>query len=217
MGTRAARSRPAFEKECGCTLDWVAVTDGVAMLNRLKLEGSGTKADVVLGLDTNLAAEAKARSLRPARPGCDKAHASHRLDRRHIPSLRLCAFRRRLRHPGDAEGPPRASRIWSKARPDEKIVLEDPRTSTPGLGFLLWMKAVYGDEAARRLEEAKAAHPHHHARLDRSLRSLHQGRGAHGAKSYTTSPAYHMIAEKTERYQALKFSKATISRSRSPA
>ena len=41
----------------------MAVTDGVAMLNRLKLEGTGTQADVVLGLDTNLTAEAKATGL----------------------------------------------------------------------------------------------------------------------------------------------------------
>src|SRR5262245_29596142 len=50
--------KEAFEKQCGCTVDFVAVTDGVALLNRLKLEGSSTKADIVLGLDTNLTYEA---------------------------------------------------------------------------------------------------------------------------------------------------------------
>ena len=38
------------------------------MLNRLKLEGANTKADVVLGLDTNLTAEAQGdRAVRAAR------------------------------------------------------------------------------------------------------------------------------------------------------
>jgi len=55
--------KAAFEKDCGCTLDFVAITDGVAMLNRLKLEGKATEADVVLGLDTNLTAEAKDTGL----------------------------------------------------------------------------------------------------------------------------------------------------------
>ena len=50
--------KEAFEKTCDCTVEWVAPGDGVAMLNRLKLEGKNTKADVVLGLDTNLTAEA---------------------------------------------------------------------------------------------------------------------------------------------------------------
>ena len=53
----------AFEAECACDLQFVAVADGVALLNRVRLEGASTKADVVLGLDTNLTAEAKATGL----------------------------------------------------------------------------------------------------------------------------------------------------------
>ena len=33
---------------------------------------------------------------------------------------------------------------------DEKIAIEDARTSTPGLGLLLWFQAVYGDEAPEK-------------------------------------------------------------------
>src|SRR4051812_34308390 len=52
-----------FEAECSCDVDFVSVADGVALLNRVKLEGASTKADIVLGLDTNLTAEAKASGL----------------------------------------------------------------------------------------------------------------------------------------------------------
>jgi len=52
-----------FEAQCGCDLNWVSLEDGAALLARLKLEGKSTKADVVLGLDTNLTAEAKATGL----------------------------------------------------------------------------------------------------------------------------------------------------------
>ena len=38
----------------------MAVEDGAALLSRLQLEGKNTRADVVLGLDTNLTAEATA-------------------------------------------------------------------------------------------------------------------------------------------------------------
>ena len=51
----------AFEAECGCDVKFVSVADGVALLNRVKLEGASTKADIVLGLDTNLTAEAQAK------------------------------------------------------------------------------------------------------------------------------------------------------------
>jgi len=50
--------KKTFEADCRCTLNFVSVVDGVALLNRVKLEGKATKADVVLGLDTNLTAEA---------------------------------------------------------------------------------------------------------------------------------------------------------------
>ena len=50
--------KEAFEKTCDCTIEWVGLGDGVAVLNRLKLEGGNTKADIVLGLDTSLTAEA---------------------------------------------------------------------------------------------------------------------------------------------------------------
>ena len=62
-GARARRSKKAFEAECGCDVEFVSVADGVALLNRVKLEGAATKADIVLGLDTNLTAEAKATGL----------------------------------------------------------------------------------------------------------------------------------------------------------
>src|SRR5690242_12247654 len=54
---------PIFEKQCGCKIEWVSVGDGAALLSRLKLEGKKTPADVVLGLDTSLTAEATATGL----------------------------------------------------------------------------------------------------------------------------------------------------------
>ncbi len=44
----------AFEEVCGCDLKFVGAGDGAALLARVRLEGEHTKADVVLGLDTNL-------------------------------------------------------------------------------------------------------------------------------------------------------------------
>ncbi len=60
-GAPARRSKKAFEAECGCELKFVALEDGVSLLNRLRMEGKNSKADVVLGLDNNLL-EAAAQS-----------------------------------------------------------------------------------------------------------------------------------------------------------
>src|SRR3546814_10117057 len=51
--------KQAFEKDCGCTLEYVALDSSIGVLSRLRLEGDSNKADVVLGLDLNVLAEAK--------------------------------------------------------------------------------------------------------------------------------------------------------------
>jgi thiamine transport system substrate-binding protein len=78
----------AFEAECGCDLKWVGIADGVALLNRLRLEGENAEAGVVLGLDTNLVAEAKTTGLFEAH-GLDTRcrFGSRRFQRRRFHSL----------------------------------------------------------------------------------------------------------------------------------
>jgi thiamine transport system substrate-binding protein len=80
----------------------------------------------------------------------------------------------------------------------------DPRTSSPGLGFFVWTKAVYGDNW-----------PDYWRRLGPSILTIADGwSSAYGlytrgeaplALSYTTSPGYHLEYENTERYRAAIF------------
>lgn len=55
--------KKAFEADCGCELKYVSLGDGVSLLNRLRMEGKHSKADVVVGLDNNLLDAAQ-------KPGC---------------------------------------------------------------------------------------------------------------------------------------------------
>lgn len=197
--------KEAFEKTCACQVDYVSLPDGVALLTRLKMEGDTTKADIVLGLDTNLIEEAKATKLF-AENGIDTAGVK-------VPG----GFSDPVFVPYDyghfaviydtqtMKNPPRSLKELVEGNPDEKIVLEDPRTSTPGLGFLFWMRTVYGDQA-----------PDAWTKLSKRILTVTPGWSeAYGlftkgeapmVLSYVTSPAYHMIAEKNERYQAAEFS-----------
>ncbi len=197
--------KAAFEKTCGCTVNYVSVEDGVALLNRLKLEGKDTKADVVLGLDTGLVADAKATGLFAA-SGIDAAAVK-------VPG----DFKDDVFVPYDyghfavvydtekMKTPPKSLDELVNGNPDEKIVIEDPRTSTPGLGLLLWMKSVYGDKAGDAWKK-----------LSKRVLTVTPGWSeAYGlftkgeapmVLSYTTSPAYHEMEEKTSRYQAASFS-----------
>src|ERR1700759_3690832 len=55
--------KAGFEKTCGCTVDFVGTDSSIGALRRLQLEGATSKADIVLGLDTSLIAEAEATGL----------------------------------------------------------------------------------------------------------------------------------------------------------
>ncbi len=197
--------KEAFEKTCDCTVNFVGITDGVALLSRLKLEGASAKADVVLGLDTSLTAEARDTGLFEA-SGVDTSATT-------VPG----GFKDEVFVPYDyghfaviydskvVTNPPKSLKELVEGDPSQKIAIQDPRTSTPGLGLLLWVKSVYGDKAG----EAWRA-------LNKRVLTVTPGWSeAYGlftkgevpmVLSYTTSPAYHIIADKETRYQAAAFS-----------
>ena len=194
----------AFEEECGCDLKWVGAADGVALLNRLRLEGEGAEAGVVLGLDTNLVAEAKATGL----------FAPHQIDTSSIDVPG--GFEDDVFVPFDygyfavvydtetVTDPPSSLKELVEGDPSQKIAIQDPRTSTPGLGLLLWMKAVYGDEAADAWAQLKERVLTVAPGWSESYGLLTDGE-VPMVLSYTTSPAYHMIEEDSDRYQAAAF------------
>jgi thiamine transport system substrate-binding protein len=196
--------KTAFEAKCACTLELVGLSDGVAMLNRLRLEGGNSRADILLGLDTNLTAEARASGL----------FEPHHLE---LQSSALPGpWRDDLFLPYDfgyfafiynrekLASPPASLRQLVDDPNGPTVLLQDPRTSTPGLGLLLWMKAVYGDDADQAW-----------ARLAPRVVTVSKGWSeAYGlflkgeadmVLSYTTSPAYHIIAEQDKRYAAAPF------------
>ncbi|TWG97960.1 thiamine transport system substrate-binding protein [Mesorhizobium sp. J18] len=194
----------AFEAECDCDLEFVSVADGVALLNRVTLEGKNTKADIVLGLDTNLTHEAEKTGL----------FAPHGIDtaRVNVPG----GFEDDVFVPYDygyfafvydteaLDNPPKSLKALVEDDSDLKIAIQDPRTSTPGLGLVLWMKAVFGDETADAW-----------AKLKNKVLTVTPGWSeSYGlftsgevpmVLSYTTSPAYHRIAEDKDRYKAAAF------------
>jgi thiamine transport system substrate-binding protein len=191
----------AFEAVCGCDLVFSAVGDGAELLARLQLEGKNSDASVVLGLDTNLTAQATATGLFAAHgqtAGNDLPVPF--ADPNFLPyDWGYFAFvydkTKLVNAPTSFE---------ELAASDLKIVIQDPRSSTPGLGLLLWVKAAYGDRAA----EIWAA-------LADNIITVTPGWSeAYGmftageadmVLSYTTSPAYHLIAESDDSKAAAAF------------
>jgi thiamine transport system substrate-binding protein len=191
----------AFEAQCACDLQFVGAGDGAALLARLRLEGAATDADIVLGLDTNLTTAARATGL----------FAPHGImpegltlpvawdDADFLPfDWGYFAFVHRT----DLDNVPTS--FAELAASDLSIVIQDPRSSTPGLGLLMWVQAAHGEGAAAIWEG-----------LSDNIVTVTPGWSeAYGlflegeadmVLSYTTSPAYHLIAEEDAGFAAAPF------------
>lgn len=193
--------KKAFEAECGCELRFVTSVDGAALLSRVQLEGDKAEADVVLGLDTNLTAAA-------ARTGLFAPHGQSFkgdlpvdwTDPLFLPfDWGWFAF---VYDKTKVTNPPHG--FEELAASDLKVVIEDPRSSTPGLGLLMWVKEAYGDKAsgvwAGLADNIVTVTPGWSEAYGMFL----QGE-ADMVLSYTTSPAYHLIAEKDDTKAAAAF------------
>jgi thiamine transport system substrate-binding protein len=191
----------AFEATCGCDLQFIPAGDGAALLARLRLEGARSQADVVLGLDTNLTAAAAATGL----------FAPHGVtatldlpvawdDATFLPfDWGWFAF---VHDKTRVPTPPTS--FEALANSDLKVVIQDPRSSTPGLGLVMWVQAAYGDRAPeiwqRLADNVLTVTPGWSEAYDLFLKGE-----ADMVLSYTTSPAYHLIAEKDDSKAAAAF------------
>lgn len=197
--------KTAFEKECDCTLNFVAIDSSAGILNRVQLEGDSTKADVVLGLDYNLMALAEDTNLL-TESGADLSAVKLPIEWTSdvfVPfDYGHFAF---VYNTETLANPPTSLDELVNAPDDLKIIIQDPRTSTPGLGLMLWMKAVYGDDAPAAWEKLQPKILTVTTGWSEAYFSLFLNGEAPMVLSYDTSPGYHMAIDKTEQYQAAAF------------
>jgi len=189
----------AFEETCGCDLKFVGMGDGAALLARLKLEGARSDADVVMGLDTGLIAAAKETGLFTTTDvSADYALPVEWADDTFAPyDWGYFAFV----HNTDFTPPTDFKALGAS---DAKILIQDPRSSTPGLGLLMWVKDAYGDEAPA-VWDALADNVVTVTKGWSEAYGLFLEGEADMVLSYTTSPAYHIIAEEDNTKAAAVF------------
>ena len=191
-----------FEEKHNADVEFVAVDSAATLLNKVILEGDTSKADIVLGLDMNLFDLAEQSGL----------FTSHNIkDINNLINLPLkwetnkfvpynYGYFSFVYNEANLETPPKSMDELINST-NARIVIQDPRTSTPGLGLLTWMKALYGDKAG---DEWK--------KLNKKIISVTKGwtdayynffmaGEADMVLSYTTSPAAHIMFE--ERYDIL--------------
>ncbi|WP_372425655.1 thiamine ABC transporter substrate binding subunit [Salinarimonas chemoclinalis] len=193
-----------FEAACGCDLEWVTADDAGSLLGRLRLEGASTRADVVLGLDMNLAAQARALDLfapHGIAPGPLDMPVAWQ-DETFLPydwgHLAFVYDTTRL------ETPPESLEALFTDPEGPSVVLQDPRTSAPGFGLLLWSSAVFGEGMADAWATLTPRVVTFTTGWSEAYGLFLEGE-ADMVLSYSTSPAYHRSVEDETRYEAARF------------
>ena len=197
----------AFEEKTGIQIDWVHHQDAGSIVSRLLLEGSNADADIILGIDQNLAVRVLDSGLLDTyKPNnAELIFPELILD----PDFRLIpmdySYFAIVYDSERIPVPPTSLEELTDSKFARSLILIDPRTSSPGLGFFSWVKHIYGEgwrDYWRRLEP--------------SILTITEGwSSAYGlftrgeapmVLSYTTSPGYHLEYEDSERYRAAIFS-----------
>jgi thiamine transport system substrate-binding protein len=208
--------KESFEKICKCTIKYITAGDAGALLGRLRLEGQKTKAEVVLGLDSTMTKEALDFNL----------FAPHKID---LTGVKLPAviedsdtflpldygwysfmFDTKSKHAGAKDiakiiaGEVTLDEFLKIPSLSQALILQDPRTSSVGLGLLLWVHAQYGNNASNILKQLKKNALTVGQGWSDTYGKFTQGE-APLVFSYTTSEGYHRSVEKSDRYRAIIF------------
>lgn len=207
----AAGIAKAFEAKTGLKATFVDCGDGVQVLSRAILEKENVQADIVLGLDNNTAEQAlEADILAPYHSKVVESVTSPELQAqlgtkdKLIPydySHFAMIFDTRADIPEPKSLADLANPVYK-----QKIILMDPRTSTPGLGFVAWTKAVFPDsESYRAFWSALKDNLLTVAPGWSSGYGLFTNGEAPLVISYTTSPAANLEYDNINYYKALVF------------
>jgi thiamine transport system substrate-binding protein len=203
-----------FKAKTGYTVSYVNCGDGAQILSKAILEKKNVQADILLGLDNNLIGKARSE-------GILLSYKPEQADTFISTNLITALGNDWLLTPYDyslfaliydtQSGTLAPHSLEDLIKPEyaKKLILMDPRTSTPGLGFVAWTVAVFGNDYVAYWKSLKP-----------SILTMAPGWSAgYGlftkgeaplVISYITSPAYHIECDKTNRYQALIFDEGHV-------
>lgn len=180
----------AFEASCGCDLEWVTGD----VLPRLLLEGQNTRADAVIGLNTDVTKRARESGLFVPH-GQDTSDLTMPIaweDDTFLPfNWSYTAF---VYDNTKVTEAPTSFQALLDAPDELTLVIQDPRSSISGLALMLWVKSVFGDEAEAAWEKLAPKIVTVTAGWSEAYGMFTEGE-ADMVLSFTTSPAYHIIAE----------------------
>jgi thiamine transport system substrate-binding protein len=192
--------KAAFEETCDCEIEYVTGD----LLPRLLLEGERTNADIAIGFNSDVTKKARESGLFVPH-GVDTSALTLPLDWTDDTFLPFnWGYTAFVYDNTKITNPPTSFAELVNSDEDWKIAIQDPRTSISGLALILWGKQVFGDDA--ETEWAKLA-----PKVTTVTKGWSEAYGMFTdgevdmVLSYTTSPAYHIIAEDDQTKSAALF------------
>lgn len=198
----------AFQEKTGIKVNLVGCSGAVQMYSKVLFEGEQCPADVVIGLsdttdiDTSLFLDWT--------PECEKNLVIDNNDSLVAFDYGIFAFIADMQYFADRTRP---TCLWDLTDEEYKgkVILIDPRTSSVGLGLLLWTIEELGEQKAFEWWALMKKNALTIADSWSSGYGLFTEGEAPLVISYTTSPVYHVMYEDTTRYQALEFDDGHLS------
>ncbi len=201
----AAELETLFEKDCECDVRFLPFENGVTMLNRVRLEGNKTKADVVVGIDNFTQPEAEKSGLFAENdlttqdlslPFMWKSHTFYPYD---YGEYAFIYNKEKLKNP-----PTSLKELME--RQDLRVIYQDPRTSTVGRGFLVWVNQALSSKGnISEFWEKLAKHTVTIGKGWSETYGAYLKGEADLVLSYTTSPLYHQWYENDDKNVAAIF------------
>lgn len=203
-----------FESQSGYKLTFVDCGDGAQILSRAITEKNNVQADVLLGLDNNLVGRARSENvLTSYKPKNADTIINSRAEDALGGDWILTPFdysHFAIIYDTKSNVPaPTSLDDLTKPIYRRKLIIMDPRTSTPGIGFASWTVAKYGDDYAEYWKKLVPS-------ILTMSPSWSSGYGLFTSGeaplvfSYITSAAYHIEYEGTERYVPLIFDEGHV-------
>lgn len=196
-----------FESVCNCRVEYFDGADSTLLLQRIKSEGLSSGADLVFGLDQydleNAQKVVSWNSVTVDSNGWYENVKSYLGKTALVPyNWSPMAFIFRA-----SQNPELPNKFEDLLEPRFKqmIALQDPRTSSPGLQFLMWLIAVKGeDQAFQFLRQLNTQLQSYSPGWSASY-GLFQKNQVLTTFSYVTSPIYHEIEESSKDYVIADF------------
>ena len=219
-----------FTEKTGITVNYINCSDGVQALSKAIADKDNPLADIVLGFDNSLASRA-------VNSGIFESYlpekAADLIDASLIKAIPKNALQVSSESPTESEeifmtpfdygfftiiydtqsniAKPESIKDLTKDIYRKKLIIMDPLTSTPGLGFVTWVSSVLDSTSYADYFKALKANVLTLAPSWSTGYGMFTNGEAPLVISYTTSAAYHVEYESSNRYQALIFDEGHVS------